>query len=101
GNIPEEARFVRGTGCSVCHGKGLRGRVGLYEFWEVKRETRQVISAGANETQLRASAIENGLNSLVEDALRKVYSGLTTIEELRRVVPVEQIRSYSGFYDTQ
>ena len=42
----------------------------------------------------------DGLNSLVEDALRKVYSGLTTLEELRRVVPVEQIRSYSGYYQS-
>ena len=101
GNIPEAARFVRGTGCSACHNKGLRGRVGLYEFWEVKRPTRQVIGAGAAENKLRESAIENGLNSLVEDALHKVYSGLTTLEELRRVVPVEQIRSYSGFYNVQ
>ena len=101
GKIPEEARFVQGTGCSACHGKGLRGRIGLYEFWEVKRETRQVISSGANETELRQSAIDNGLNLLVEDALRKVYEGLTTLEELRRVVPVEQIRAYSGYYAVQ
>jgi len=101
GNIPAEARFVHGTGCSACHGKGLRGRVGLYEFWEVKRPTRQVIGAGGDENELRASALEHGLNSLMEDAMRKVYSGLTTLEELRRVVPVEQIRAHSGFYDSQ
>jgi type II secretory ATPase GspE/PulE/Tfp pilus assembly ATPase PilB-like protein len=100
GEIPKDARFVKGTGCSTCHGKGLRGRVGLYEFWEIKRATRQVIGAGADESRIRESAMENGLNSLVEDALRKVYSGVTTVEELRRVVPVEQIRSYSGYYQT-
>ena len=98
GNIPKEARFVRGTGCNACHGNGLRGRIGLYEFWEVKRATRQIIGAGADESAIRESAIELGLASLVEDAMRKVYSGLTTLEELRRVVPVEQIRSYSGYY---
>ena len=98
GSIPKEARFVRGTGCSACHGKGLRGRVGLYEFWEVKRGTRQIIGGGADESEIRESAIELGLASLVGDALRKVYEGLTTLEELRRVVPVEQIRSYSGYY---
>jgi type II secretory ATPase GspE/PulE/Tfp pilus assembly ATPase PilB-like protein len=101
GTLPEEARFVRGTGCSTCHGKGLRGRVGLYEFWEVKRPTRQVIGTGSDEGAVRVSADENGLKPLVEDALRKVYSGLTTLEELRRVVPVEQIRSYSGYYKAQ
>jgi len=100
GNIPEEARFVRGTGCSTCHGKGLRGRVGLYEFWEMKRATRQVIGMGGEETEIRNSAMETGLDPIVGDALRKVYSGQTTLEELRRVVPVEQIRSYSGFYRT-
>ena len=101
GNIPEQARFVRGTGCSACHGKGLRGRVGLYEFWEIKRHTRQVIGSGGNETSVRGSADEHGLQSLVADALRKVYSGLTTLEELRRVVPVEQIRHYSGYYEAE
>jgi len=101
GEIPKEARFVHGSGCSTCHGKGLRGRVGLYEFWEIKRATRQVIGGGGDESSIRESAMENGLNSLVEDALRKVYSGVTTLEELRRVVPVEQIRSYSGYYQVQ
>jgi type IV pilus assembly protein PilB len=101
GEVPPEARFVHGTGCSACHGKGLRGRVGLYEFWAIKRPTRQVISAGADENEIRRSAVENGLNSLVEDALRKVYAGLTTLEELRRVVPVEQIRTHSGYYQSQ
>jgi len=101
GDIPKDARFVHGSGCSSCHGKGLRGRVGLYEFWEVKRETRQIVGAGGDESAIRESAMGNGLNSLIEDALRKVYAGITTLEELRRVVPVEQIRSYSGFYRDQ
>ncbi len=101
GNIPEQARFVRGTGCSSCHGKGLRGRVGLYEFWEIKRATRQVIGAGESERAIRTSAQDNGLNSIVGDALQKVFSGLTTLEELRRVVPVEQIRGFSGYYHTE
>ena len=101
GSIPKEARFVRGTGCSACHGKGLRGRVGLYEFWEIKRPTRQVIGSGGSETSIRDSADEHGLQSLVADAMRKVYSGMTTLEELRRVVPVEQIRHHSGYYESQ
>ncbi|MFQ5743747.1 MAG: ATPase, T2SS/T4P/T4SS family [Acidobacteriota bacterium] len=100
GEIPPEAHFVHGTGCSTCHGKGLMGRVGLYEFWEVKRATRQVIAARADEARIRESADGNGLTPLVEDALRKVYQGITTLEELRRVVPVEQIRSYTGYYNS-
>jgi transcription termination factor NusA len=99
GNVPPEAHFLRGSGCATCHGQGLKGRVGLYEFWEVKRETREVIAARADEGAIRESAAGNGLTPLVEDALRKVYSGTTTLEELRRVVPVEQIRSHTGFYD--
>jgi type IV pilus assembly protein PilB len=101
GELPPEARFVHGTGCTTCHGKGLRGRIGLYEFWAMKRATRQLISAGADENEIRRSAVEHGLSALVEDALRKVYDGLTTLEELRRVVPVEQIRTHSGYYQSQ
>jgi type IV pilus assembly protein PilB len=101
GNVPPEAHFLRGSGCSTCHGQGLKGRVGLYEFWEVKRETREVIAARADEGAIRESAAGDGLTPLVEDALRKVYAGTTTLEELRRVVPVEQIRSFTGFYKYQ
>ena len=101
GEVPEEAHFVHGSGCPNCHGKGLRGRVGLYEFWEVKRATRQAIATGADENEVRTSAEEHGIVPLVEDALRKVYEGTTTLEELRRVVPVEQIRHYSGYYNVQ
>jgi len=96
--IPAEARFVRGTGCSTCHGKGLQGRVGLYEFWEVKRATREFVARDADEKEIRRSAEEQGMVPLLKDALRKVYAGTTTLEELRRVVPVEQIRGYSGYY---
>jgi len=101
GNVPPEAHFLRGTGCSTCHNQGLKGRVGLYEFWEIKRETREVIARKADEGLIRESASGNGLIPLVDDALRKVYAGTTTLEELRRVVPVEQIRSFTGFYEYQ
>lgn len=101
GSVPSEAHFLRGTGCSNCHGQGLKGRVGLYEFWEIKRETREIIAAKADEGKIRKSAAGNGLIPLVDDALRKVYAGTTTLEELRRVVPVEQIRSFTGYYNYQ
>ena len=98
---PPDARFVRGAGCARCHGKGLRGRVGLYEFWELRRATRQIIEAGGDEVSIRRSALDNGLSLLVEDALDKACHGVTTLEELRRVIPVEQIRGYSGHDDTE
>jgi type IV pilus assembly protein PilB len=101
GSVPPEAHFLRGTGCSNCHGQGLKGRIGLYEFWEIKRETREVIAARADEGMIRESAVGNGLTPLVDDALQKVYAGTTTLEELRRVVPVEQIRSFTGYYSYQ
>ncbi len=91
--LPEKLEFQRGRGCPSCNHTGYRGRIGLYEFWELDRETRYAILGGASERQLQELARESGLRPLMEDALRKVERGITTLDELRRVVPLEQIRA--------
>lgn len=87
--------FLKGVGCSKCNGIGYAGRLGLYEFWELTPEARDAISRQEKEGKIREIAMRNGLSPLLKDALKKVESGQTTLEELRRVTPLEQIRRFA------
>ncbi len=84
--------FLHGKGCERCHGVGYAGRVGLYELWRMTTEMRNLIMSGGNEMEMRQQAIRAGLKPLMEDALQKVAKGITTVEELIRVVPMDQLR---------
>ncbi len=79
-------RFYRGLGCATCRGTGYRGRVGIFELLAVTDELRDAITRGVNRTQLRAIAAEGGFTPLRADGWLKVEAGLTTIEEVLRVV---------------
>jgi type IV pilus assembly protein PilB len=93
--VPAGMRFVRGIGCDACRLKGYRGRVGLYEFWEIQNESRRLISRGAGEEELRHGALEEGMRVLLADAVAKVAAQLTTLEELSRVVSIDQLQRYA------
>jgi type II secretory ATPase GspE/PulE/Tfp pilus assembly ATPase PilB-like protein len=95
-----QGRFFHGKGCEACRFKGARGRIGLYEFWEVGADTRNAISHGASEEELRELALAEGFRPLLADALEKVKQQKTTLEELSRVVAIEQIRRYAARLQT-
>jgi type IV pilus assembly protein PilB len=78
--------FYKSVGCDQCNHTGYRGRIGIYEVMRVSDKLRGLISARAPEDQLRESALGSGMISLGEDGLAKVKSGVTTPEELLRVV---------------
>ena len=78
--------FYKSVGCDQCNHTGYRGRIGIYEVMRVTDKLRRLISSRATEDQLREAAISSGMVSLGEDGLAKVKSGITTPEELLRVV---------------
>ncbi|MCK5647511.1 MAG: type II/IV secretion system protein [Gammaproteobacteria bacterium] len=75
----------RGEGCSHCGGTGYRGRIGLYELLIISDETRHLINTGADANTIREKAVEQGMLTLRQDALKKLAQGLTTVEEVVRV----------------
>jgi general secretion pathway protein E len=75
----------RGTGCDRCGGTGYRGRVGLYELLVMSDAIRHHIAMDADANVLREQAIKEGMQTLRQDALRKLRAGLTTPEEVVRV----------------
>jgi type IV pilus assembly protein PilB len=78
--------FYRAVGCEQCNHTGYRGRVGIYEIMGVTDKLRRIISQKGSEAQLRDAAMAGGMITLGEDGLLKVKAGVTTPEELLRVV---------------
>ena len=72
--------------CEHCGHSGYRGRAGLYELLVVDEATRRLIHDGADEDRLRAHARAAGMRTLFEDGQRHVAGGLTSAEELQRVI---------------
>ncbi len=94
--VPEGARLVRGRGCEACEGTGYSGRTALMEFWEPDDRGRDLLEKGAEVSALRKAALEAGFHPLMAHAQRLALEGVTTLEELRAVVPYESIARYRG-----
>ena len=78
--------FHRGTGCDSCRGTGYRGRIGLFELMEMTEEIAELIVRRASAGQIREAAIASGMITLRQDGIDKVMNGITTVEEVMRVV---------------
>ena len=97
-NITEEEAasipFYRPVGCESCHQTGYRGRIGIYEVMQINDLLRRMIAQRASEDAIREVAQSTGMLTLGDDALAKVKAGVTTAEELLRVVTeVREMRS--------
>jgi type IV pilus assembly protein PilB len=89
--IPEVARysskvFYTAKGCDECGHAGYRGRVGIREVLEVNDEIRQLVMGRANAGQIKEAAVKNGMTTMVRDGLEKVLKGLTSLEEILRII---------------
>ncbi|MCH6576105.1 MAG: Flp pilus assembly complex ATPase component TadA, partial [Bacteroidetes bacterium] len=81
--------FYRGKGCQNCNKTGYRGRVGIYEILVLTEDIRKLILEKASEDVIERKARESGVKSLLQSGWEKVFAGVTTPEEVRRVTQVE------------
>lgn len=79
-------KFYKGAGCEKCNQKGYSGRIGIYEMLPVNEEMRTLVTKKAPSDEIQKLAVEGGMVTMLQDGLNKVASGLTTIEEVIRVV---------------
>ena len=86
GDGPRPERFVRGAGCRACRGTGFRGREGVFELLEMTDGLRAAVARRAPQAELRRLALEAGMRPLRACAWEKVVRGLTTVEEVLRVL---------------
>lgn len=88
GALKPGKKLWRAVGCDDCHGDGYRGRAGLYEVIAVDEKLQAMIHEGASEAEIEAHARRSN-PSLLDDGVDKVRAGVTTVEEVARVVREE------------
>ncbi len=80
------ARFQRGEGCAECRHTGYRGRTALFELLEVDDRLRELIARPAGTAELHAAAVDRGMTTMLKDGVEKAMQGVTTVEEVLRVL---------------
>jgi general secretion pathway protein E len=95
-NISEELRRTPGwdgahnwfhaRGCAACHGTGYSGRTGIYELFPVDEDLRAMVARSAPQEQIKAHVIAHGWRTLRQDGLLKASRGISSLEEVMRVV---------------
>lgn len=89
--IPADARpagVYRPQGCPMCGQTGYYGRTGVFELLPVTDTIRTMIVQGASHSDLHNAAIKEGMRTLLADGAQKVLAGVTSVEELLRVLEV-------------
>jgi type IV pilus assembly protein PilB len=84
--------FYQNIGCDACNHTGYRGRTAIHELLDMSDTIREMIIARRPGSEIRRQAEKEGLSSLRAAALKKVYSGQTTLYEINRVTFVEEVR---------
>jgi type IV pilus assembly protein PilB len=87
--LTEGATIYRGKGCNACGGKGVRGRVGVYEVMKVTPRLRAMIGSASRSEEIHAAAVEEGMVDLKRYSAWLLTEGLTSVEEVTSVVSVD------------
>ncbi len=89
--IPADQIFYRSVGCDACNHTGYRGRTAIHELLDMSDPIREMIIERRPGSEIRRQAEKEGLSSLRESAVKKVFLGVTTLHEINRVTFVEEI----------
>jgi len=84
--LPKDHVYYRGRGCPHCRGKGYLGRTVVCEIFYIDEEISTEIANGRSLFEIYALSKAKGFKTLQEDAVDKVLKGITTVEEIKRVV---------------
>lgn len=81
----DKLNLYRGRGCSVCNNTGFNGRIGVFEAMEMTEGIREMVTNKATSDEIMKVARAAGMTTMLEDGLDKVFSGVTTLEEVLKV----------------
>jgi type IV pilus assembly protein PilB len=87
----KDSVFYANVGCDACNHTGYRGRTAIHELLDLSDNIREMIVERRPGSEVRRSAEAEGLTSLRESALKKVFSGVSTLHEINRVTFVEEV----------
>ncbi|OQA02613.1 MAG: Type II secretion system protein E [Planctomycetes bacterium ADurb.Bin401] len=89
-NEPGNKLLYRGAGCDNCGKSGYAGRKAIYEILPISASIRNMIIEGKNDTLIKNQAIKEGMRSLRTSGINQVKAGFTTVDELYRVVDMQE-----------
>jgi type II secretory ATPase GspE/PulE/Tfp pilus assembly ATPase PilB-like protein len=81
-----EVRLYQSKGCEACHYTGYSGRIGIYEVMEMQENIKAAVMDRKNASFIKELAIKNGMTPMIEDGIKKALKGMTTIDEVIRVI---------------
>ena len=84
--LPDGMPIYFGRGCDECGGSGTKGRIAIIEVLNIEGEMRRAIVENLDSDALRRVAVEGGMKTLWQDGIDKLARGLTTAEEISRVL---------------
>jgi len=79
-------RLYKGKGCGVCNNTGYIGRIGIFEVLTISPAIQELIHKRADADTITKQAVKEGMQTMLDDGLQKVVQGVTTIEEVLRVI---------------
>ena len=80
----KSGKIYKPVGCAVCNGKGVLGRIALFEIFEMTPQLTEIISGQVNENKLFEEARRQGMRTMRQDGIIKALEGLVSIEEVLR-----------------
>ena len=78
-------KVYRGVGCVKCHHTGYKGRNGIFELMILDKEMKNMILKTSDSNTIKKLAVDKGMVTLRQDGIKKIFEGVTTIEEVFRV----------------
>lgn len=90
--IADDVTIYKSVGCDACGGTGFKGRVGVFEAIIIDEAVEEIVIRDPREVMILDAAAPQRIPSMAEDGMIKVLAGLTTIEELERVVDLQSSR---------
>ena len=89
-SLPPDQTLYHGTGCEECRGTGYRGRIGIFELLAMTPELRELIVHRRSSGEIKALA-QRSMLTLQQDALQKAVNGVTTLDEIVRVISADEL----------
>jgi len=100
-NGSKKMTYYRGRGCEECDYSGYKGRKAIFEILTFNTDIRRLINANAAEDEIMKHAKKTGFRTLVEEGIAAVEEGLTTLEQIEKIVghgdEVEEEIDFSEF----
>jgi type IV pilus assembly protein PilB len=84
--LAEKKYVYYGRGCNVCNNTGYLGRIGIFEVFQTSENLRKTIMERKDSSEIKTVAVKEGAMTMVEDGIDKVLKGVTTLEEVLRVI---------------